>query len=194
MKTLIFVQPRGGTMKTSLVMVGILLAGSTGAATKIAVCHRSPKNPTSFQIIQIAAGSAASHLNHGDHVIGPEVCDGIDNDCNAQIDDGGVCPECHPFFANGPGFSCPTGATEFCYAPPLDPSSSDQARKACEDCYGQPCYLESADCAGFGWGPNPADSYVCGDAYFGFEAGCSGSNGRAWSICSSGTTYGYWGY
>ena len=86
-----------------------------------------------------------------------------------------------------------TGATDFCYTPPLDPSSSAQARSACEACYGHACYLESADCAGLGWGPDPAGQYVCGQAYFGFQSGCSGDDGRAWSICNSYTTYGYWG-
>ena len=32
----------------------------------------------------------------------------------------------------------------------------------------------------------------CGDAYFGYVAGCSGAAGRIWSICSSYTTYGRW--
>lgn len=98
-------------------------------------------------------------------------------------------PLCHSL-----GFdACPTGATEWCSNTPLDPTSSDQAQAACETCYGTPCFLENADCAGLGWGPNPAGAYVCGDAYFGFQNGCSGDDGRTWSICSSFTTYGYWG-
>jgi hypothetical protein len=136
--------------------------------------------------------------------------DGIDNDddgvidfaggdlsCDDILDDSEDTPdfETHALFADGPGYDCPTGATEFQYLPPLDPSSSTQAKQACEACYGVgACYLEDADCAGLGWGPRPDGEYVCGEAYFGFENGCSGSDGRAWRICTSFTTYGYWGY
>jgi PKD domain len=88
---------------------------------------------------------------------------------------------------------CPSGATEWCSDTPIDPTSSAQAQIACETCYGAPCFLEGGDCAGLGWGPNPPGSYVCGDAYFGFENGCSGDDGRTWGICNSFTTYGYWG-
>lgn len=89
--------------------------------------------------------------------------------------------------------ACPTGATEWCSNTPIDPTNSDQAKAACETCYGTPCFLESADCAGLGWGPNPPNEYVCGNAYFGFQNGCSGDDGRTWGICNSFTTYGYWG-
>jgi len=90
-------------------------------------------------------------------------------------------------------FTCPSGATEFCVPPPLDPTSSAQAKIACETCYGVPCYEENADCAGPGWGPSPPGQYVCGDAYFGYTSGCSGDEGRTWSICGSFTSYGWWG-
>ncbi|MGH7786060.1 MAG: hypothetical protein ACRERC_04290 [Candidatus Binatia bacterium] len=89
--------------------------------------------------------------------------------------------------------SCPSGATQYCTANPHDPTSSAEAQLACDTCYGTSCYLETADCAGPGWGPNPPGSYVCGDAYFGYTAGCSGAAGRVWYICSSYTTYGFWG-
>jgi hypothetical protein len=77
---------------------------------------------------------------------------------------------------------------------PADPTSRDQALRACEACYGVgACFEENADCAGLGWGPRPAGEYACGEAYFGWQDGCSGSDGRAWYICSSYTTFGYWG-
>lgn len=90
------------------------------------------------------------------------------------------------------GFSCPTGATQYCTGGIIDPTNSAQAKSACEVCYGAPCYLETADCAGPGFGPNPAGSYVCGRGYFGYTAGCSGAEGRIWAICNSFTTYGRW--
>lgn len=137
----------------------------------------------------------------GDYEVQVTVCDALgacspltfpihvqpNADCGGQVDE-------HALFANGPGYACPTGATTFTFVPPLDPTSSDQARQACEACYGVgSCFEESADCAGLGWGPRPAGAYVCGEAYFGYQNGCSGDDGRAWGICNSFTTYGYWG-
>lgn len=109
----------------------------------------------------------------------PDGC-AVDNDC--QI--------CHPI-----GFDkCPTGAIEWCTTDDIiDPMSPTQAKTACETCYGVECFLENADCAGLAYGPKPPGQYVNGDAYFGYESGCSGDDGRVWSIGSSFTTYGYWG-
>jgi hypothetical protein len=129
---------------------------------------------------------------------GPTCSDGIQNQGEAGVDCGGPCNACagssHALFANGPGYACPTGKTTFTYQGALNPASSEQAKAACEACYGVgACYLENADCAGPGWGPNPPGQYVCGKAYFGYTSGCSGDDGRSWSICSSGTSYGWWG-
>jgi hypothetical protein len=124
-------------------------------------------------------------------------CDDGDPNTPTSVCVSGTCDGnllVHPLFANGPGYNCPTGQTSFAYVGALDPTSSSQAKSACEACYGAgACFLESADCAGLGWGPHPAGEYQCGDAYFGFQSGCSGDDGRAWLICSSYTTYGYWG-
>ncbi|WP_437532043.1 hypothetical protein WME79_03855 [Sorangium sp. So ce726] len=124
-------------------------------------------------------------------------CDDGDPSTPTSVCVSGTCSNgvlTHPLFANGPGFSCPTGQTSFAYAGALDPTSSEQARAACEACYGVgACFLESADCAGLGWGPRPPGEYQCGEAYFGFENGCSGDDGRAWGICNSYDSYGYWG-
>jgi hypothetical protein len=97
---------------------------------------------------------------------------------------------CQPFGLSG--FSCPTGAVEYCDTVPIDRYDSTQALAACQVCYGAPCYLEDADCAGLGYGPRPDGYYVCGDGYFGYENGCSGDAGRIWRICTSFTTYGRW--
>ena len=86
----------------------------------------------------------------------------------------------------------PSGAAEYCAPESLKGSNAAQAQAVCEAYYGAACYLETADCAGPGYGPRPAGNYVCGDGYFGFTDGCSGDAGRIWSICNSFTTYGRW--
>src|SRR5262245_54325126 len=84
--------------------------------------------------------------------------------------------------------SCPSGETQFCSPTPINPTDSAQAELACDICYGTSCFLETADCAGPGWGPRPAGFYICGQAYFGYTAGCSGDEGRVWPICNSYTS------
>ena len=130
-------------------------------------------NPQS-QVLQCINGDACC----------PAGCAGNDNDCLV----------CHPIVGPpGSGWACPSGATQFCVPPPLNPSSQAQAKAACDACYGISCFEENADCAGPGYGPHPAGQYVGGDAYFGWTSGCSGDDGRVWAISNSFTTYGYWG-
>jgi len=50
-----------------------------------AVCHLAQTK------IDVLLQNLEFHIKHGDWLIGPEVCDGQDNDCNGVIDDGGVC-------------------------------------------------------------------------------------------------------
>ena len=97
---------------------------------------------------------------------------------------------CHAIVGKSGGV-CPSGKIEYCDpSAPLVNTSAAQAQGACQTCYGAACYLETADCAGNAYGPKPLGQYVCGDAYFGYAAGCTGGAGRIWSICSSSTTYG----
>jgi hypothetical protein len=127
------------------------------------------------------------------YVCAPEECGWVASGCGYDVDCGSCVTE-YPLFNCGEGFVCPTGNTTFAWDGPLDPTSSAQAKAACESCYGVgACYEEFADCAGPGWGPNPPGQYVCGNAYFGYTFGCSGGDGRSWGICNSYTTYGYWG-
>ena len=109
-------------------------------------------------------------------------------------------PTCADF--NLAGFTCPTGATQYCTDNgPIDPFSADQAKEACEQCYGEPCALNGpndgwyedgpTDCAGFGYGPPDGINVPCGTAFFGYQDGfalCTGNGniaGRIWSYCSS---------
>ena len=85
-----------------IVILTILLAFSSDdvvpasrdcVSPKVQVCHFPPGNPDNFQIICISESALPAHLAHGDNLYGEEVCDGIDNDCDGEIDEGDVCCE-----------------------------------------------------------------------------------------------------
>jgi hypothetical protein len=118
------------------------------------------------------------------------------NDLCAQ----GVCKgsapgNVYPLFAGGSGFSCPTGSTVWVLASgTLSPTSSAQAKVACEACYGAgQCYNSDEDSGGLAWGPMSAMPPSCKQAYFGYTKGITGDTGRAWAMCNSSQTFGYWG-
>jgi hypothetical protein len=101
----------------------------------------------------------------------------------------------YPLFSGGPGFTCTTGSTVWVLSSgTLDPTSSAQAQAACEACYGTGmCYNSAEDSAGLSWGPMSAMPPSCGQAYFGYTTGITGDNGRAFTMCNSSKTFGYWG-
>jgi hypothetical protein len=61
----------------------------TGLATegKVIICHRSPYNPNTHKIMSISVNALPAHLAHGDNVVGEEVCNGVDDDCNGKVDE-----------------------------------------------------------------------------------------------------------
>jgi len=70
----------------ALLMVGPAMSGKP---VKVDVCHYPPDDPDNFHIISVSENAVAAHENHGDHVVGDEVCDdGVDNDCNGETDEG----------------------------------------------------------------------------------------------------------
>jgi len=66
-----------------LTIAGIcLLIGSAANAAptgKIDICHKPGQRAQ--KILNINPGSVADHEGHGDYVVEPEVCDGLDSDC-----------------------------------------------------------------------------------------------------------------
>lgn len=128
------------------------------------------------------------------------------DDCSAggYVCRGGSCVQStsteYPLFNCGPGYACPTGATTFDPGGPLDPTSSDQARAACEACFGiGNCVFRNypaGDCAGDAW----AGGWNAGIPSFGFEASYCGAYpqmpaGRVFTYGFSHpeNDYGYWG-
>jgi hypothetical protein len=63
------------------------------------------------KIISVSQAAAEFHLAHGDYVVTAEACDGLDDDCNGEVDEG--CDVCSPEGAvrcNGTGFdTCASG-------------------------------------------------------------------------------------
>lgn len=83
---------------------GSCCEGDTEPCPSFGVCTGSGQrscNPTSGNYSGYASTpTQACNANHG-----PEVCDGVDNDCNGLADDGIFCPSCGP--RNGLGAESP---------------------------------------------------------------------------------------
>jgi hypothetical protein len=188
---------RAGGITRRVMLVGIPSAiaaiggrRTTGAVgQKVTICHRTGRQADPYTIISVSSNALRAHLAHGDF---------------EAFDCGGTwsCSGSLPLFCNSAEI-CPTGAVEFCPGEPLDPSSSDQAKAACEACFGVgSCVHNDLDCSGAGWLEDfsPLSEPLPGAPVFGYEIGlCNPDNpqppGRVYFGTASDpvSDYGFWG-
>ncbi len=130
-------------------------------------------------------------------------CSDIFNDDQADGDNDQIgdacdpCPEdpanmcnCYPMGWDG----CPTGNTEWCSGEPMvDPYSSEQAKLACEACFGTDCTAYTDECGGDAWTVEDG-SLNPRKLVFGYmDSSCTGApRGRIWSMEQSDLGLGYW--
>jgi len=66
--------------------------GTGKGQKKVEICHFT-ESGSSFPIA-VAEPAVNAHLKHGDHVIAPESCNGIDDDCDGKIDEDAIPEIC----------------------------------------------------------------------------------------------------
>jgi hypothetical protein len=73
---------------TILAVAAVVLSTGAEAASlaKVELCHRT--GGSRYSIISVSPSAVSAHIrNHGDHLVGEEARDGIDNDCDGQVDE-----------------------------------------------------------------------------------------------------------
>lgn len=78
---------------TVLAVTGLLLCQVPGVSADptelVQICHKpGEKNQ---KILEVSPSSLSGHHGHGDYDVVDEVCDGVDNDCDGNVDNDVVC-------------------------------------------------------------------------------------------------------
>jgi hypothetical protein len=135
-------------------------AEAAKATPKVDICHQAGSG--SYHIISVAASAVSAHLDHGDWLVTPEVCDAVDNDCDGTVDEGVEID----FFADadGDGFGDAASTTAACEAPSgfvADATDCDDAEGAINPSAAEICDGIDNECDGVvddGLDPLPADN------------------------------------
>lgn len=183
-----------GAAGAGVALIGASTPSAIAKPGKVTLCHHTGNRQHPYRIVTVSSRAAEAHLGHGDFE-----AIWCDNGWSCE-----PCPPCVlvPLFCKSAEV-CPTRATEFCPGGPFDPTSSDQAKAACEACFGPgACVHDDLDCSGAGWLLNfsPESEPPIGAPVFGYESGmCDSPNpqppGRVYFGTASDPTtdYGMWG-
>lgn len=110
-------------------------AAAKGGQPKVQICHQEGNG--SYHILTIAGPAVPAHEAHGDWRVSAEVCDGVDNECNGVVDDGGSTLCDNALFCDG-AETC-TGAAGCQAGTPPDcsdeiPCTFDSCNEASDSC------------------------------------------------------------
>jgi hypothetical protein len=142
----------------SAAILCLLIGSAAGAATpKTTICHK----PGAFDqaILKVANPKIPGHYAHGDYPVAPEVCDGLDSDCDKPIvvDNGVNCADAIACTVD----SC--GGTLGCQHAPSDALCDDSNAATADSCdVDTGCVHEPICAADLCYTGNAFDTFVVG--------------------------------